>query len=472
MVGNSPPPPLQGPYPDLAERGCAELYEGQVLLTAGGREHEGHGQIVSQLTPYPRASFEGVLTPPMGAPQGFDCRIWLPPAGPSFDCLITGKHMSSSEPTRVTGILQGDLSFTEDRATASEIALSAVRFHGVNFPDCIGAMIGDGSASWAGRLSTTFGPWRMTLDQLRDCGDRLKEAGVQGRCTATHVGELVREDGVPFGIEEARAALEFAYWFLSFCGGVRGGPCLAEGRSPEGSAVWRDWTAPSADPPGRGSSWFPTMAPGPALSIADQAQSLWCSGSDRTWLRDAIALYLAANRNHAGCELANIWACTALDMLAYVVLSRRLGLSERRIPREHAVRVRQLIDWAGIPPDVPDTLRKLAAWAQQRNLNGPQAVVRIRNLMVHPTSGNTAEMQTVTPHARFEAWYLALWYVELALLKLLDYNGRYSSRVDLHGWRGQYELVPWASNPQPPEARRPERLEPSAGLSNGGASAG
>jgi len=70
-------------------------------------------------------------------------------------------------------------------------------------------------------------------------------------------------------------------------------------------------------------------------------------------------------------------------------------------------------------------------------------------LVAHPTSSNAAELQSVTPRARFEAWYLALWYVELALLKLLGYDGQYNNRLNLDGWEGEYASVPWAPQSAP-----------------------
>ena len=58
--------------------------------------------------------------------------------------------------------------------------------------------------------------------------------------------------------------------------------------------------------------------------------------------------------------------------------------------------------------------------------------------------------------ASFEAWQLSLWYQELALLYLLDHQGRYRNRTTAE-WVGQVEPVPWSrrSRPSSEERRAP-----------------
>lgn len=43
-----------------------------------------------------------------------------------------------------------------------------------------------------------------------------------------------------------------------------------------------------------------------------------------------------------------------------------------------------------------------------------------------------------------EAWQLAAWYLELAVVRLLGYEGEYVSRLRLEGWIGDTEIVPWS----------------------------
>jgi hypothetical protein len=45
--------------------------------------------------------------------------------------------------------------------------------------------------------------------------------------------------------------------------------------------------------------------------------------------------------------------------------------------------------------------------------------------------------------ATFQAWWLSLWYQELALLYFLNHAGEYRNRITAE-WVGNAEKVPWA----------------------------
>jgi hypothetical protein len=46
---------------------------------------------------------------------------------------------------------------------------------------------------------------------------------------------------------------------------------------------------------------------------------------------------------------------------------------------------------------------------------------------------------------RWDAWLLGMWYLELVLLRLFDYEGTYSNRLVREGWIGdEVQPVPWA----------------------------
>ena len=45
-----------------------------------------------------------------------------------------------------------------------------------------------------------------------------------------------------------------------------------------------------------------------------------------------------------------------------------------------------------------------------------------------------------------ETWQLATWYLELALLRLLGYEGEYLSRLQLGGSDLDTETVPWSTS--------------------------
>lgn len=81
-------------------------------------------------------------------------------------------------------------------------------------------------------------------------------------------------------------------------------------------------------------------------------------------------------------------------------------------------------------------------------------MAKFRNGFVHPNERHRNIVLRADDSAAFEAWQLSLWYRELALLYLLDHQGRYRNRTTAN-WVGEVEPVPWNSRCGPaPEERR------------------
>jgi hypothetical protein len=89
----------------------------------------------------------------------------------------------------------------------------------------------------------------------------------------------------------------------------------------------------------------------------------------------------------------------------------------------------------GIPVAIPPKLAELAREAATRGWeDGPRAVVETRNLLVHASANDHLPWH--------EAWMLARWYVELVLLRMLNFTGEYLNRTRALVV-GDVERVPW-----------------------------
>lgn len=69
-------------------------------------------------------------------------------------------------------------------------------------------------------------------------------------------------------------------------------------------------------------------------------------------------------------------------------------------------------------------------------------VFDVRNGVVHPPK-KLSDPEWPTGDELFETWRLAAWYLELAILRVLGYSDEYTSRLQLTGWAGETEPVPW-----------------------------
>ena len=157
----------------------------------------------------------------------------------------------------------------------------------------------------------------------------------------------------------------------------------------------------------------------------------------------AIYWYTRTNGTAAGADGSIILLQAALERLAWQVLVRdKVVLSSDGFTRLPAAdQLRLLLDRCCVPLQIPSSLKALASQAAAFNwADGPQAFVETRNSVVHPPKRANSPKP---PIAIFDAWCLGQ-YPELVLLKLFDFNGKYSNRTREPRWVGQVESVPWA----------------------------
>ena len=109
-------------------------------------------------------------------------------------------------------------------------------------------------------------------------------------------------------------------------------------------------------------------------------------------------------------------------------------------------RIKLVLSQAGIPLTVPQNLKKLASISKRHNFDGPSVFTNVRNRIVHP--GRKKRKIDVADVSLFECWNLGLWYLELLLLSIFEYNGDYANRLKQGRWVGQTEKLPWCNTEQ------------------------
>jgi hypothetical protein len=159
-------------------------------------------------------------------------------------------------------------------------------------------------------------------------------------------------------------------------------------------------------------------------------------------LRDAAAYalhwYLRSNRGGegAGIDSGLLLSQAALERLAQAVL-RKAALSTSGNAAE---RIRRALRHLGLPVAIPAHARRLLAGKRRQAWSdGPDAITKIRNELVHGEKRLSIQLSPTIS----DGWRLAQWYVELIFLRLCGYDGAYSNRLN-PGWVGQVEPVPWA----------------------------
>lgn len=278
--------------------------------------------------------------------------------------------------------------------------------------------------------------WRIEITAVPDLKEIIEALNEQGGYGVTHKGALKRLNGETFSIEDAENAMVCLWRFLSFARGLFCGPILPVGINHKGDEVWKQWGCRTVASWGWTHSWFDTDH---AKALAEVFPGFWkClnGGTHADAARIALSWYLRSNRNDGDAAGGLILSQTALERLADAYdFKKKKGESV-------VAPIKRLIQEIGIPSELPDgldTLKEVLLALTTKDGGGPEALVAVRNDLVHPKE----KLAGISGFKEYEAWNLAQWYVELILLKMFGFNGKYGKRLSAERWSGQVEPVPW-----------------------------
>ncbi len=238
---------------------------------------------------------------------------------------------------------------------------------------------------------------------------------------------------------------------LSFIANREVGAGVVAGLNHGGKVIWSHWAPPRINQQRAPIRWCPELLTGEALPMLGSGISDFDSDEAMVEIIDrAIGYSLAANDN-ALLDVKIPIACSGLELLSWAVLQRkgvmRTGDERHKLGPDGMLRL--LLDWAEIPATVPVDMGELENRRQQRCekvSGGPEVLFNVRNGLVHPPK-RLDDPEWPEPEEQFQAWQLATWYLELGLLRTLDYKGEYWSRLQLGRSAYDLEPVPWVKDP-------------------------
>jgi hypothetical protein len=339
----------------------------------------------------------------------------------------------------------------EPLCLGQEEGISFILTHLSNFHDTSGNAIymdtEHKSTTWKGRFLLISDGWKVTVDKV-ECNmelySSLKNLGGYG---ITHVVKIEKEDGRDFNISDISKLREDLFYFFSFARGFWTDSCLEVGFNKEGTKVWESWFPPRSDKWQSVSSWLDRLRP-------DSLSTFWPKFrrqlNDEIWgesLKRAIRWYISANQKAGEIEGSIILTQTAHELLSWTKFVSERKLSEegfRKLPASDKLRL--ILIEAKIPLEIPPSLMSISQTLKAENwIDGPNAIVEIRNNLVHPSPKNLKKLGRLGSNEIEDAHLLTVWYLELLLLFLLGYRGNYVNRSVYLKWIGETNSVPWTS---------------------------
>ena len=438
---------LTSPYDPGVGQDIA-IYTGSAVLFMDGIQTD--VQIESSITfsPRPRmivgvkGEFQG------GAPHiplGFgrdDFEIHIPAANEFYSLNL--KNSVNNHP-------HFEATFIGDRCLhqKSNVSMESVRFHLANFPDFFWRSAGRGPQP---AIVVDFGSWILRIEPSHRRNDERETAKEERSFLITNIGEIRRSDGALFSPSDYEPVENFLMHLLPLLSGGFCGPFLEEGLDCHHNVVWRNQRPIMLSRAKPSFNWFPRPFPEDIGKLIQSAWDRWNNPVRQEALRRAIDWYRQITDTEMIAETHIVLCQTTLELLSHIVVSEEGNQQLRRQFQNLGTtkeKIELLADCIQANKQIPSHFSELTQTsATYRWSTAPAALVGIRNKIIHPQLRNRRVYVAIDLDSKIQICRWCIWLVELSILYMLGYSGRYDSRIATDGMG--FPLVPWIDPTQAP----------------------
>jgi len=286
----------------------------------------------------------------------------------------------------------------------------------------------------------------ISIDKCLDYKKRQNSLEEKGGYIILYYGEIASKKG-SLKLEETKEVFHCLDTFLTFINGRRTSAMFLQGIF-EGEVIWCDYTDYFVDPYKVVQSWQQRHSIRGLNELWQSFSSLWKETEDKNFLTSAIHWYVEANGNSGFSEGSIIMAQTALELLYnwWVIEHKKLIIGKDSENINASNKIRLLLSQLNITHSVPEAFKQLEQFIVDSKdiVDAPDAVVQIRNAIVHSQEEKRKKLSAIHYKAKCEALQLCIWYMEMTLLCILDFDGIYFNRCSKEIYASKAEeLVPW-----------------------------
>lgn len=258
-------------------------------------------------------------------------------------------------------------------------------------------------------------------------------------------GELIKKKG-NLRLEELNDLFRCFSIFLWFLNGRRCSPLFIQGVF-EDEVIWTEYSRNHVDQFKSVISW-PLRHDIEGLNeLWQEFYRIWKTNDGKDFLISAIHWYVEANSNSGYVEGSLIMAQTALELIYnWLLIEKKQLLTGRDAENISASnKIRLLLSHLNVGPEVPDAFPSLKQLLDNVTVGAPEVFVKIRNAIVHSQESKRRELARMPDEVKYEALQLGIWYIELSLLYILKFDGKYSDRssVGFSSLAPDEVFVPW-----------------------------
>ncbi|PHN93373.1 hypothetical protein CSC80_10615 [Maribacter sp. 6B07] len=356
------------------------------------------------------------------------------------EVIITNEEKSSNKTeTEITGVFKDAVTIGEINPEIDEIGFAIPNlkpFWGNAFQ----LNTEKGITRISGRISFSCKEFNIIIDQRKDYKTLRKKLFSSGGYILLYNGKI--EFKKPVSYERTEEICLALNTFLSFINGRRVGSLFLEGKL-NNEIVFNKYTRHVNESYQSSHSWaLDDLKSEQIEKIWWKFWYLWTQKKAKEFLIFSIKWYCEGNSPELSSDTRLIMAQSTLELIFNWWLVELNGLIKGSDSRNLSAsnKIRLILSSCMVTKDIPSELKELTDIMKGQAINdGPESIVYVRNALVHAHEKNRDKIRKIGPYARFQALRLAIMYIDLALLKILDYDGRYKNKCLGVQW------VPWYS---------------------------
>lgn len=289
--------------------------------------------------------------------------------------------------------------------------------------------------------------YQIIIDKCLDFKNRKKKLDENGGFITLYNGELSIKKG-KIDYSNAQDLLHCFNTFITFINGRRTSALFIQGIT-ENVVKWTDYSSYKIDTYKWVRTWTDSTSVKAFSELWKRFRSIWKqSPDDKSFLVSSIHWYVEANSNAAYTEGSIILAQTALELIYnwwMIVENKKMMPGKDSDNISAANKIRLILSKLNVPSSIPSAFIELQKFKNSRNaIDAPDTIVNIRNAIVHSRESNRRKLSKIHADAIGEALQVYIWYIELSLLCILEYDDGYFNRCsgELYEADG-IQKVPW-----------------------------
>lgn len=280
------------------------------------------------------------------------------------------------------------------------------------------------------RLVLPDNTYEITIDEYADSLRLRSELNQIGGYQFLCSGKIKSTDDSLLKLKELESTFEKLSQFLLFLNARKSSPLIFYGYK-NGEIVWKYIQTSECEQDNYYNGWVLKHEDLELNKIWDKFCIFWNNKNDRESLTIVLKWYNEANKQNIALESRIVLIQNSLELLFNWLITEKFNYVSSNDSKgiSASAKIAFLLSYFQLEPKIPKELNELIKYSKAFNFtNGPDTFTHVRNCIVHSNSKKISHLQKLSEPAIKEAVNMGIWYVEIILLKLLEYTGEYHNR--------------------------------------------